>query len=97
MPTRLNSLLLASAISLTGAAAPAFASPTHAIPAHTVVAEPVSEASPVAQDQRSDDEARYAEREKQSDKAKEFAGGNTVLIISGSTLLVALLVILLII
>ncbi|MGE0549322.1 MAG: hypothetical protein AB7O24_33090 [Kofleriaceae bacterium] len=96
MRTRLNSLVFASAISLTGGAAPAFAAPAHAVPAQTVAVEQQQAAVPAEPEQRDQDEARYAEREKQSEKAKEFSGGNTVLVISGSTVLVALLVLLLI-
>ena len=92
----LKTLMFASAISLGGLSAPVVAAPTHTAAPTTVAINEQAPATPSADSPAQSDEARYEEREKASDKAGEFKGGTVVIILSGTGLVIALLVLLLI-
>ncbi|MGE0549240.1 MAG: hypothetical protein AB7O24_15475 [Kofleriaceae bacterium] len=94
----LTTLLFASAISLGGLSAPAVAAPGHTAASPTAVTEHASTPTRAvaAAETPSSDAEHYEQREKDSAKAGEFKGGNVVIILSGTGLVIALLVLLLI-
>ncbi len=91
--TRFSNIVLITALSLAPAAA--FAAPAHTTVAteRTVASDPVPAPTPATD---SKDASRYADREQKDPKAADYKGGSVVIVASGTAILIALLILIII-
>ncbi|MGE0872425.1 MAG: hypothetical protein AB7P03_27975 [Kofleriaceae bacterium] len=97
MRFRRTTLLFASAMALGAPVAPAIAAPAHMASPTVVASAQAPAATPATPEAIAESDAeRYEQREKDSKRAGDFQGGSVVIVLSGTGLVIALLVLLLI-